>query len=429
MGIVAAAASSSATTLRTYFVGNSVTDTINYQGLVALAAGRGHSLPYGRHMIPGAPLQWIWDHPGDGFQEPPYGYYPNALPNYTWDVISLQPFDRQLDGADGDVAMVSNYLGKALLRAENNNAQLYIYSRWPRRPETGGVFGPFNFQALWDRTYTGGWDGTNESRDFFVKLLARVRTNHPGLTKKPLLVPVGDVLYELDKRMKAGQVPGYTDIVQLYSDGIHFNNVGSFLVGTTYYATLFKNDPAGQVVPSQYGSIPVPIVQAIQDVVWDIVSVHPLAGVLVTPAPVTGKVTLEDYIGATLPPVTVQLKQGATEQTFANVALSPSGGFSVNSSLRGSLEVRVKFPTSVRRLLGSVALTDAGAAVGSGLLLNGDCDGDNSVTVFDYDVLSQAFDATSGGAGYNAAADLDGDGSVTVFDYDLLSRNFDLTGD
>ena len=56
-------------TLRVYFVGNSVTDTINYRALAELAKSRGHQQVWGRHMILGAPLQWIWQHPKDGFQE------------------------------------------------------------------------------------------------------------------------------------------------------------------------------------------------------------------------------------------------------------------------------------------------------------------------------------------------------------------------
>jgi hypothetical protein len=49
--------------LRVYFVGNSVTDTINYRALADLAKSRGHKHVWGRPMIPGAPLQWIWQHP------------------------------------------------------------------------------------------------------------------------------------------------------------------------------------------------------------------------------------------------------------------------------------------------------------------------------------------------------------------------------
>ncbi len=43
--------------LRVYFVGNSVTDTINYRALAELAKSRDHKHVWGRHMIPGAPLQ------------------------------------------------------------------------------------------------------------------------------------------------------------------------------------------------------------------------------------------------------------------------------------------------------------------------------------------------------------------------------------
>ena len=99
---------------RVYFVGNSVTDTINYRGLAELAKSRGHKQVWGRHMIPGAPLQWIWQHPKDGFQEPPFGHYPNALANFQWDVLSLQPFDRHLDGKDGDLVMAKNFIDLAL---------------------------------------------------------------------------------------------------------------------------------------------------------------------------------------------------------------------------------------------------------------------------------------------------------------------------
>jgi hypothetical protein len=76
-------------TLRVYFVGNSVTDTIKYGALAELAKSRGYTQVWGRHMIPGAPLQWIWQHPKDGFQEQPFGHYPTALANFQWDVLKI----------------------------------------------------------------------------------------------------------------------------------------------------------------------------------------------------------------------------------------------------------------------------------------------------------------------------------------------------
>ena len=150
-----------AKTLRVYFVGNSVTDTINYRALAELAKSRGHQQVWGRHMIPGAPLQWIWQHPKDGFQEQPFGHYPNALANYQWDVLSLQPFDRHLDGKDGDLTMAKNFIDLALPKSPD--LQVYVYARWPRQ-------GKDDFDTAWLKKYTGGWDGTNETKDYFERL-------------------------------------------------------------------------------------------------------------------------------------------------------------------------------------------------------------------------------------------------------------------
>ncbi len=71
-------------------------------------------------------------------------------------------------------------------------------------------------------------------------------------------------------------------------------------------------------------------------------------------------------------------------------------------------------------------------------LLNGDIDGDNAITVFDYSIFSDYFDMSSADANWNTVglngfrpldADLDGDEAITVFDYSILSTNFDLQGD
>ena len=253
--------------LRVYFVGNSVTDTINYAGLTELAKSRGYTQVWGRHMIPGAPLQWIWEHPKDGFQEPPFGHYPDALAKFQWDVLSLQPFDRHLEDKDGDIAMAKNFIDLALPKSPE--LQVYVYARWPRQ-------GKEDFDTTWVKKYTGGWDNTNETKDYFERLTLELRKAYPKL--KINMVPVGHVMYELNQQMKAGKVPGYKDIHELFADGIHLNNVGSYVVGCTYFATLYKQNPKG--LPSApYKVEDAKMAAAIQDVVWKVVSVHELAGV------------------------------------------------------------------------------------------------------------------------------------------------------
>jgi hypothetical protein len=261
-------------TNRTYFIGNSVTDQVKYDYLAQWAAARGHAMPWGRQMIPGAPLQWLWEHPGDGFTEPPYGYPTNALPNYEWDCLSLQPFDRQLAS---DTNHASLFIELAL--PHNSTMQVYVLSRWPRQ----GNFRP-DFDGCWLSTYSGGWGYELETKDFFEKVLLALRNEWPGL-KPILMVPCGDVLYALNQKMKAGAIAGYTNVVQVYHDGIHFNSVGQFVVGSTYYATLFKESPVG-LAPETYGVSNAALAAAIQTTAWEVVRTHPLAGVI--PEPATG---------------------------------------------------------------------------------------------------------------------------------------------
>lgn len=63
------------------------------------------------------------------------------------------------------------------------------------------------------------------------------------------------------------------------------------------------------------------------------------------------------------------------------------------------------------------------------VLLPGDADGDNAVTLLDYDVFNLAFDSVLGETRYNVMADFNGDNQVNLLDYDLFSQNFDKSGD
>ena len=272
-----------ADSLRVYHIGNSVTDTIRYPAFQKAAQAAGHTYIFGRHMIPGAPLSWIWDHPDSGFMEEPFGYYPKALSGYEWDVLTLQPFDRLLEGSeDSDLYTAKRFIDLAL--SKNPQVTVYIYSRWPRKNEDGSL----DYEAKWLRKYTGGWDNSDETRDYFEKLLRRLRQMYPAMRSRLFLVPVGDVMLELHRKMKRGEVPGYTDIAQVYADGIHLNDVGSYIVGCTFFATLYRQPPT-RFSAQPYGVQDAALVKKIQDTVWQVVRVHPLAGVTRTKGATDGR--------------------------------------------------------------------------------------------------------------------------------------------
>jgi len=258
--------------LRVYFIGNSVTDTINYGALEELAKSRSHKHVWGRHMIPGAPLQWIWQHPDQGFQQQPFGHYPTALAKHQWVALCLQPFDRHITGNEGDIVMARNFITMALPKSPD--LQVYIYARWPRKDKDGSL----DYGTKWLRQYTGGWDGTNETKDYFERLTIELRKACPELKMPVLMVPVGHVMYELDRRMKAGEVKGFSAIGEVYKDGIHLNNVGSYIVGCTFLSTLYKESPE-RLLAAPYGINDPKLAKTIQDVVWKVVSTHELSGV------------------------------------------------------------------------------------------------------------------------------------------------------
>lgn len=344
-----------------YFIGNSVTDTVKYDGVRLLAESCGHTMPWGRQIIPGAPLAFLWDNPTAGFTQSPYNYPTNALPNYTWDVLSLQPFDRTLEeDLDCTQRFIRLAFGEASPTpqqlANRNQTRILIYGRWPRQDDPARAGGPRDYQTIWNQTYTGGWSNL-ETASFFSQLtngLRNATVSGVPLANRVFMVPVGHVMNALEQKMRAGQVPGYTNIFQIYTDGIHLNNIGSYLAAITYYAVIFGESPVGLPVPAaHYGTIPADLVSIIQQTVWDVVRAEPLSGLAATELV---------FPTAALPPATQNLPYfttvaasgGTAPRTFsvvsgalpAGIALASNGTLSGTTSLVGDFSFMVRVTDS-----------------------------------------------------------------------------------
>jgi len=142
-------------------------------------------------------------------------------------------------------------------------------------------------------------------------------------------------------------------------------------------------------------------------------------------------VALEDFTGPIEKlPVSLELLDArGTVVEHSEVALEATGLAVTDTAQIGTFSLRVKVGHWLAMKTGSMTFNATATTFPSVLLVNGDVDGDNAVTVFDYDRLSSAYDSQIGEVNWNADADLNGDGAVTVFDYDILNRNFDRTGD
>ena len=313
-----------------FLIGNSVTDGINYGGFANMALSQGHTHIWARHMIPGSPLYYLWDNRLDkgGFTVAPYYGPGHAFPNYDWDVVTLQPFDRGIEGAEGDKTAMLNYAG--ILKDRNPDVQLYIYSRYPRCPGAKGYWNKLSendsifvntstageWKDLWNRT-----DGAQESRKYFEDLMAAFNSSDKGgLNKDALLIPVGDVMYALNEKAMAGTLPGMSRIWDVYNDGIHVNGIGSYIIMGTFYSVIYKEDIRGTKVPTTYGIINAELLAEIQQTIYDVAFTHPYSGT-----------NLDDLVAAT----GVEMEEKTLEMNIFNRRQLKANILPTNASKRG----------------------------------------------------------------------------------------------
>jgi len=165
------------------------------------------------------------------------------------------------------------------------------------------------------------------------------------------------------------------------------------------------------------------------------VGLRPYA-VLITPvgpAPVSGTVTLGNYpAGPAGVLVTVQLYNAgtATLADTENATLDSGGNFTVlTQAPPGSYDVYVKASHWLRRKLANQLLTASGLSGLAFPLINGDINGDNTISLADFGALKQAYGSMLWDANWNQNADLDGNGSVGLSDFGILKLNYGMSGD
>jgi hypothetical protein len=316
-----------------FFLGNSLTAGMNPSGLLdELAAGRGDVWQTEQYTVPGAPLSWLWnkDHErtqldGDGsvIQDVDASKIQPKVDTGTWDAVSLQPYTKPLidDGAMSvddptlpDRRPGLNYDAGALraagrftdmFRANNPGVDVYIYAHWPYNDGTESE--PLDYQDKWDQPYTDPTSGGHDTRtrDFFEQFVEDLR-DLKGQTaeSKILMVPYGDVLYEIDRRMEAGQFGPFADVREFYRDGTHLMfGLPQYAKAATFYATIFGERPHGLdwTAYATIDSVPradmsdeekravfltpdQASVELVNDAIWDVVAGHAYSGVVPEPA-------------------------------------------------------------------------------------------------------------------------------------------------
>jgi probable HAF family extracellular repeat protein len=144
----------------------------------------------------------------------------------------------------------------------------------------------------------------------------------------------------------------------------------------------------------------------------------------------SGQVELRDFGGdVTAIPVTVELRQNGNVVRNEVVSLDAQGGYTLHNVAPGTYDIAFEASGWLRVVVPGVTIVNADVTGVDVSLTNGDIDGDNEVTLFDFGALVAAFGSTPYDSNWNPDADLDGDLEVTLFDFGILVRNFGAIGD
>ena len=272
----------SAVTVNSFHIGSSLTWDSQPLGIAAIAQDYGFDHTAGHHIRCSGSLNAIVGDPTDTCVAPvtEFGTYNEALPNHQWDAVTMESHRSRSFSSTllSDATSILSIIDTALANPANSDTTFYIYSAWPRLEF---------FETVWTSSVPDvDSTPTKDAREYIEHLVNRVLA---ATNEKVALIPVGEVLYELDQRMEAGLIPGFTDIGDFFRNDIHLKgDLGRYTVGVTVFATMYGINPTGSTKPDGfYGSESAytpDIYEAIHDAVWDVVSGNPNAISIFSPA-------------------------------------------------------------------------------------------------------------------------------------------------
>jgi hypothetical protein len=354
-------------TVRSFYIGNSLTFYTHPPLHSGLAKPTGNTWKADLYYNGGAPVSKHWDML---FPKYPDLAYPQgndkltvraikgreAIEKGAWDAVTIQPFDSSLTKRRGtldvgDVASITRMI--QWIRQYQPSASIYLYVTWAVPSYADGFTGEkpnfkaFDYERFWLRPYSFPPPADDvdprsimRTRDYHRQLIEALNAN-PDLAKAgPIrMIPAGDVVLELDRRIKAGKFTGpdgkpfmlerriitgdpkKLDSLDVVTEQIPFDSVNilyrdfqhwtpglpRYFVAAMFYAVLFGQKPErldysgyNERFPSkgadgklnmdsfydwkmndndQFIKISPETAAALADVIWGVVSKHPHTGI------------------------------------------------------------------------------------------------------------------------------------------------------
>lgn len=248
LGLFAAVATGLAQTntevVRAFYIGHSLTSDI--PGMTrALANSDGRIRFSFRHQdIPGAPLRWQWEEKERKSEfEPQFGgRYHLHLPQGDFNVVVLT--DSVPRGGPELEAETIDYLGRFVdfARQHQPDVRIFYYETWPHL--TSGTPRRSEYDTASPSRHLQWRPRLDADKVMWERIVREVNRKHPG-SRPVRIIPSGQVLASIYDAINAGKIPGWTKIDSLFSDEIHLNNYGKYIVALSHYTAITGRSPIG----------------------------------------------------------------------------------------------------------------------------------------------------------------------------------------
>lgn len=251
--------------LNTYHLGHSLVGR-DMPAMLAQLAGHSHHSQLGW----GASLKDHWTGRLNGFAEenahPAHRPAREAMESGDYGAVILTEMIELRDAIrwHDSAAMLANWAN--LARKAQPDVRLYLYETWHRLGDAAGWLNRIDadLPALWEK-------------EILRPAMAQAGVVH--------VIPAGQVMAAAARLAEAGQLPGLTSRQDFFTDDIHPNDLGNWLVAMTHYATLYHHPPMG--LPAKLfradgspATSPGPeTAQILQEMVWRVVTGYPATGV------------------------------------------------------------------------------------------------------------------------------------------------------
>jgi hypothetical protein len=224
--------------MRIIYSGHSLTDPIvPVLDMMVASAGqqKARSRVIDRSTVPGSPMDWRWNHRNEHFPDARHD-----IAAYDMLVITERvPLSNTMQWHDSE-NMALKWFSHAWSEGDHNaGAQTILYATWVDIDSGPDFENPYN-DPEGNLTFR---DRLPLEMERWQVIADQVNANRPIGSPPMRVIPGPLIMAAAYDAIISGQAPGLNKIEDLFSDTIHLNAQGSYLISLGHLAVIYKFDP------------------------------------------------------------------------------------------------------------------------------------------------------------------------------------------